>query len=158
MEAQFSFSVFCAVALHCKSACTLWLLHLTFADHCTDGDMFLFTRTEFEWLWPPAAEAAEGVGFLRLRRLWRKKKVKKRTSKRSIEPKWRRKCDDLRRRAMKNSTPAIKLCIQNRCQTPKIPCGWDLDLNHRLFRGDFVIYFAFLNFLDGWQRRNFVVE
>jgi hypothetical protein len=27
----------------------------------------------------------------------------------------------------------------NRYQTPKMPCGWDLNLNNRLFRGDFEI-------------------
>ena len=65
-----------------------------------------------------------------------------------------------------NPTPATILCIQNRCQpkktrcrkasglfcthfsqcnfgrcqTPKMPCGWDLNLNNRLFRGDFAIF------------------
>ena len=41
----------------------------------------------------------------------------------------------------------------NRCQTPKIPCGWDLNLNNRLFREDFAIFFArsSLFFVLMWQ-------
>ena len=31
-------------------------------------------------------------------------------------------------------------CNFGRCQTPKMPCGWDLNLNNRLFRGDFAIF------------------
>ena len=31
-------------------------------------------------------------------------------------------------------------CDFNRCQTLKTPCGWDLNLNNQLFRGDFAIF------------------
>jgi len=76
----------------------------------------------------------------------------------------KRLCDD--DRAMKNPTSATILCIQNRCQPKKTrcrkasglfcthfsqcnfgrcqtlqtPCGWDLNLNNRLFRVDFAIF------------------
>ena len=45
IEAEFSFSVFYVVALHCKSACTLWLLHLTLEDFCTDSDILPLSST-----------------------------------------------------------------------------------------------------------------
>ena len=28
-------------------------------------------------------------------------------------------------------------CNFNRCQSPKSPCGWDMNLNNRLFKGEF---------------------
>ena len=70
--------------------------------------------------------------------------------------------------AMKNPIPATMLCIQfgcqpkkprcrkvsglfythflqcnfGRCKTSKTPCGWDLNLNNRLFRGVCVIFLS----------------
>ena len=41
---------------------------------------------------------------------------------------------------LSNPTPASILCILNRCQMPKAPSEWDLNLNNRLFRGDFTIF------------------